>query len=180
MLAGYICVAHDMTQRKQLEESLARQAGELESRVRERTRELENTVAQLHAKNQEVEAFVYIVSHDLRAPLVNVQGFTRELEESCRQLKEALEASAASLASWEQIAPIVEEDIPTALRFISASAAKFERLIDALLGLSRQGRQVYQIELVNWCRTLWPRCSRTSKRPEPWWRWASCHRSAGM
>jgi PAS domain S-box-containing protein len=86
-LCGFANVTRDMTQQKRLEDSLAMMAADLEGRVAERTRELEATVAELQRKNQEVEAFVYIVSHDLRAPLVNVQGFVRELEESCKHLK---------------------------------------------------------------------------------------------
>ena len=90
-LTGYIRVARDLTEQKRLEESLARATTELENRVAERTRELEETVAELQRKNQEVEAFVHIVSHDLRAPLVNVQGFVRELEESCKTLKAVIQ-----------------------------------------------------------------------------------------
>jgi PAS domain S-box-containing protein len=148
-LTGYIRVARDMTQQKQLEESLAKMAADLEIRVVERTRELEITVEELQRKNQEVEAFVYIVSHDLRAPLVNVQGFVRELEESCKRLKEVLQTYPNWELCWNGVEPILNEEMGGALHYISASAAKFERLIDALLGLSRQGRQVYHLTRVN-------------------------------
>jgi len=148
-LTGYIRVARDMTQQKQLEESLAKMAADLEIRVVERTRELEITVEELRRKNQEVEAFVYIVSHDLRAPLVNVQGFVRELEESCKHLKEVLQTYPNWEICWPGLSPILNEEMGGALHYISASAAKFERLIDALLGLSRQGRQDYHLTRVN-------------------------------
>jgi PAS domain S-box-containing protein len=148
-LTGYIRVARDMTEQKRLEESLSKMAADLEIRVVERTRELEITVEELQRKNQEVEAFVYIVSHDLRAPLVNVQGFVRELEESCKRLKEVIQTYPNWEICWPDVSPILNEEMRGALHYISASASKFERLIDALLGLSRQGRQVYQLTRVN-------------------------------
>jgi hypothetical protein len=148
-LTGYIRVARDMTEQKCLEESLTKLTTELEARVVERTRELEITVEELQRKNQEVEAFVYIVSHDLRAPLVNVQGFVRELEESCKRLKEVLQTCPNWELCWPGVSPILNEEMGGALHYISASAAKFERLIDALLGLSRQGRQIYHLTRVN-------------------------------
>ena len=148
-LTGYIRVARDMTEQKRLEESLSKMAADLEIRVVERTRELEITVEELQRKNQEVEAFVYIVSHDLRAPLVNVQGFVRELDESRKRLKEVIQTCPQWEICWPGVAPILNEEMGGALHYISASAAKFERLIDALLGLSRQGRQVYHLTRVN-------------------------------
>jgi hypothetical protein len=148
-LTGYIRVARDMTLQKRLEESLARAAADMEKRVVERTRELEETVAELQRKNQEVEAFVHIVSHDLRAPLVNVQGFVRELEESVKTLKSAIQTCPQWESCWPGIRPVLEEEIGGALHYISASTTKFERLINALLSLSRQGRQVYQLTRVN-------------------------------
>jgi signal transduction histidine kinase len=103
----------------------------------------------LQSKNREIETFVYIVSHDLRAPLVNLQGFVRELEESCKQLKAVIQASPEGGACWSCVMPVLDEEIANALHFISASATKFERLISALLDFSRQGRQVYQPARVN-------------------------------
>jgi PAS domain S-box-containing protein len=148
-LTGYIRVARDMTQQKRLEESLARMAANLELRVTSRTRELELTVAELQRKNQEVEAFVYIVSHDLRAPLVNVKGFVHELEASSKHLKEVIQACPNWERCWPVARQVLDKEIGGALHYISASATKFERLIEALLGLSRHGRQVYQLARVN-------------------------------
>jgi PAS domain S-box-containing protein len=148
-LTGYVRVARDMTLQKRLEESMAQVATELEKRVAERTHTLEETVAELQWKNQEVEAFVHIVSHDLRAPLVNVQGFVRELEESCKTLRTVIQTCPRWEFCWPGVRPILEDEIGGALHYISASTTKFERLINALLNLSRQGRQVYQPARVN-------------------------------
>jgi PAS domain S-box-containing protein len=148
-LTGYIRVARDMTQQKRLEESLAKMAANLELRVTSRTHELETTVAELQRKNKEIEAFVYIVSHDLRAPLVNVKGFVHELEESGKRLKAVIEACPERARCWPAVQQVLDKDMGGALHYIAASATKFERLIEALLGLSRHGRQVYQLALVN-------------------------------
>ncbi len=146
---GYVRVGRDMTEQKRLEESLEKMAADLELRVADRTRELETTVAELQRKNREVESFVYIVSHDLRAPLVNVQGFARELDESCKRLRETILASPGWEHVWPKVEAILDDEIAEALHYISTSATKFERLIDALLGLSRQGRQIYQMKRID-------------------------------
>jgi PAS domain S-box-containing protein len=148
-ITGFIRVARDMTKQKLLEESLERFAAELEEQVAKRTKELESTVLELRHKNEEVEAFVYIVSHDLRAPLVNVMGFARELEWSCASLKALLEQMALPEASSASVFEILDVDLPSSVHFISQSSLKFERLIDALLSLSRYGRQIYTIEEVD-------------------------------
>ncbi len=126
----------------------------VDARVEAGTLRLQKTLDELQRKNTEVEAFVYIVSHDLRAPLVNLQGFVRELEESCEQLRrlaangtESPQASPA--ACYQEMAKILDSDIASALRFISASSTKFDRLIKALLNLSREGRQIYKWTLVD-------------------------------
>ncbi|MBD1875595.1 PAS domain S-box protein [Nodosilinea sp. FACHB-131] len=72
----FIAVVEDISDRKQAEDALQQLNDTLEQRVRERT-------AQLAETNQELEAFTYSVSHDLRAPLRTMQGFAQALLEDC-------------------------------------------------------------------------------------------------
>jgi signal transduction histidine kinase len=108
----------------------------LEGAVRART-------ADLQRANDEIQRFAYIVSHDLRSPLVNVMGFTSELEQSLgalqRQLKQADETRPDTVARDTREA--IEQDIPEAIGFIRSSTKKMDRLINAILQLSRQGRR---------------------------------------
>lgn len=137
-VVGASKIMRDITEQK-------RNAG----RLIERTEALAAANAVLAQKNEEIEAFVYIVSHDLRAPLVNLQGFASELGRSCDALEKFLRIVALPPADASRIQSILQEDIPAALRFISASTNKFERLIDALLLLSRTGKQELHFEEVD-------------------------------
>ena len=113
----------------------------LETIVAARTEELSTA-------NDEIQRFAYIVSHDLRSPLVNVMGYTAELEAAgaafARQV-ERLEAEAPALVDAEA-AKAVREDVPEAVGFIRTSTAKMDRLIKAILQLSRDGRRVLSAE----------------------------------
>lgn len=133
-----------VAERRRAEAALASARDELEQRVQQRTAELARTNQELGKKNEEVEAFVYIVSHDLRAPLVNLQGFANELSQSCRELDEQLGRVELAPAVAQPIRRILDDDVPGALRYISAATSKFQRLIEALLALSRYGRQAYR------------------------------------
>jgi signal transduction histidine kinase len=149
------------TERRAVARALERAHDELEARVGERTAalasanedlaaanaELQRRGRELSEKNEETERFVYIVSHDLRTPLMTLLGFSDELARSC---------AALDAAMTEKLAPVdpramalLREEIPSALRFIRASANKFERLIDALLRLSRLGRTDHRLERVD-------------------------------
>jgi len=93
--------------------------------------------------NQEIQRFAYIVSHDLRSPLVNVLGFTAELDEARRlivaHLSDLYERHPAlrSAEAWTA----ADEDLPEAIGFIRTSTEKMDRLINSILQLSRQGRR---------------------------------------
>ncbi|KAB0680103.1 sensor histidine kinase [Aureimonas leprariae] len=100
--------------------------------------------ADLQRANDEIQRFAYIVSHDLRSPLVNVMGFTAELDAATKPLAEMVakaEADAPHVVS-EDARLAVKEDLPEAIGFIRSSTQKMDRLINAILRLSREGRRV--------------------------------------
>jgi len=102
----------------------------------------------LKGKNEELEQVVYVASHDLRSPLVNIEGYSRELEYSIKDLRDTL--SDKSLDNvLNELTPILDDDIPEALRFIRTSTSKMDKLLAGLLRLSRSGRAALKIESLN-------------------------------
>ena len=102
----------------------------------------------LQSKTEEIETFVYSVTHDLRSPLVNLQGFSRELELSCGDLWRIL-APVDLPPQIHNLLEAVERDIKESVYFIKASVSSSGRLIDALLRLSRAGWVSYQWQRVD-------------------------------
>ncbi|HCC48698.1 MAG TPA: hypothetical protein DEQ38_11375 [Elusimicrobia bacterium] len=102
----------------------------------------------LSEKNREMENLLYITSHDLRSPLVNIQGFGQSLEEYFAVIKKS------QAGGGEEVRRLLEEKVPAALGFISGSAAKMDSLITALLRLSRLGRAQPQPQRVDMNRLM--------------------------
>lgn len=110
---GSLTMVADITKLKQAEERLLQMNAELEERVASRT-------ADLITVNREMEAFAYSVSHDLRAPLRGIDGFSQALlEDHSHQL---------------------DEDGRNLLNRVRAAAQRMATLIDDLLNLSRISR----------------------------------------
>ena len=140
----------------------ARARDEAEALLRDNNLNLEATVdertADLREANNEIQRFAYIVSHDLRSPLVNIMGFTSELEELRTDIFRriaTLSRESASAAPLPAIAgeaePVLEgpdsqlsQDFSEALGFIKSSIAKMDRLISAILSLTREGRREFE------------------------------------
>src|SRR5664279_5536577 len=99
--------------------------------------------ALLSEANEEVQRFAYIVSHDLRSPLVNIMGFASELEAWRKQIFERIGALRAQVGGEQdsESDEALRSDVEEALSFIKSSIAKMDRLIGALLKLSREGQR---------------------------------------
>jgi len=135
---------------------------EAEAQLRDNNLHLETSVdertADLREANNEIQRFAYIVSHDLRSPLVNIMGFTSELEQLRTDIFRriaALDRAAASGAPLpapaDEVEPMLKDedqelsrDFTEALGFIKSSIAKMDRLITAILNLTREGRREFE------------------------------------
>jgi signal transduction histidine kinase len=146
----------------------SRARDEAEARLRDNNLNLEFTVdertADLREANDEIQRFAYIVSHDLRSPLVNIMGFTSELEELrgdifkriARLGRVAALVPSAPEDATDGAEPALEgadkqlsDDFSEALGFIKSSIARMDRLISAILNLTREGRRQFSPERID-------------------------------
>jgi signal transduction histidine kinase len=114
----------------------------LEERVRERTMDLRRA-------NEEIQRFAYIVTHDLRAPLVNIMGFTSELATSLKDIQAHLAHTSEQTPEAAAARTAAETDAPEAIEFIRSSTKKMDGLINAILKLSREGRRTLRPEVID-------------------------------
>jgi len=129
---GIVGVARDITLLKQTEAQLKSYSTDLQE------------------VNEELKSFAYIVSHDLRAPLVNIRGFSEELGRSLAEIGSCFERHEPAFdeAEKKQFGPLLKQDIPEALGFIRSSVVRMDGQISAILKLSRAGRRKLSPELL--------------------------------
>jgi signal transduction histidine kinase len=132
-------------QRRAAEQALATVNAELEQRVLARTAELGKTNEELTKTNEENEAFVFSVSHDLRSPLVNLQGFSHELELTAADLRALLARDDVPADVRERALRLLDGDAAESIRFIRTGVSRLGSHTDALLRLSRAGRVEYRL-----------------------------------
>ncbi len=117
-----------------------------ETRLKNSEEKLKQLNVELSTKNKELEQVVYVTSHDLRTPLVNIEGFSKELNRSCDELTAILKSDRVPEDLKDKVDTILDKDIPESLKFISKSAVKMDSLLSGLLRLSRIGRTELRIE----------------------------------
>ncbi len=96
---------------------------------------------ELENRKNELQQVLYITTHDLRSPLVNIQGFNKELGASLEELNNLLEEIEIPNTYKKRISELIEEEIPESMHFITSSSNKMDALLKGLLSLSRLGRQ---------------------------------------
>ena len=97
---------------------------------------------------EELKDFSNAISHDLRAPLINLKGFSREIETALDVIRPAITKAleAADVNNKKKVTAAFYEDLPEAVDFIGAAISKMESLLNAILKLSRLERRELLLE----------------------------------
>jgi PAS domain S-box-containing protein len=118
----------DITDRKQADEAL------------------QDLNRELGEKNKELETIVHVASHDLRSPLVTIQGYGEELAETCQALQSTLNGMGVDGAVKKELLSALEEKIPEFLHHIQSGASRIDSLLRGLLRVSRLGKATVSVD----------------------------------
>jgi signal transduction histidine kinase len=121
----------------------------LKTSLQVRAAELASVNETLRQETQDNEMFIYSVSHDLRSPLVNMQGFSKELQVSCDELRATIDDARLPEPEHKRVAHVLDGDMQESLRYVRLSVTRAAAIIEALLRISRAGRLEYQWQRVS-------------------------------
>jgi PAS domain S-box-containing protein len=144
-LRGFAKVTRDVSERRKDEERIEQLTRELEARVAE----LARSNRELAQHSSENENFVFSVSHDLRAPLVNLQGFSHELALTTGALEELLRSPTVPEDIRRRGLELTRGEMQESIGFIRNAVKHLGNIIDGLLRLSRVGRVEYASQVVD-------------------------------
>lgn len=109
------------------------------TKIKEYQTNIDNLNNDLKLKNKELESIIYVTSHDLRTPLINIQGFTKEIEKHISYLSDYFNKPEKIVSEKTQIIKLKNE-INDSFRYIFTSVDKIEQLLNGLLKISRLGK----------------------------------------
>ena len=121
---GYVIIAKDMTEIKRKQDIIAE-------------------------KNKQLENYLYITTHDLRTPLVNIQGYGGRLEKQAASIKCFTDQCQLDPETKQSLDKLTSQDIPKTLDIILTSVTKMDTLLNGLLHISRTGKVSLNLTKVN-------------------------------
>lgn len=133
---GYRGVDRDISQRRRADE------------------EREELVRILAMKNEDLESIIYVSSHDLRSPLINIIGFSGELGENCSKFEDVIVCSQLGDESKQELLSMMHGEVSSSLKYISKNVNKLNLLQRGLLRVCRIGREKLVAETLDMNRLL--------------------------
>jgi len=145
-IAALDAVLHQTSERLH---AAAREQAALKAQLEARAADLASANEHLRQETQDNEMFIYSVSHDLRSPLVNLRGFSKELQVSCDELRANIDAAGLPEPERARMTALLDGDVGESLRFLHQAVVRAAAIIDALLRVSRAGRVDYRWQRVD-------------------------------
>jgi len=113
------------------------------------TVDLLKTNTELDQKNKELEQVVYVTSHDLRAPLVNINGYNKMIGNLLKDVGSIVDSADISEEVKQKVSSIINTDIQKSEHYISTNITKMNALLSGLLQISRIGKIETKMENID-------------------------------